>query len=74
MENLYLIPVEIQNIDCCFKECGKILVGGVEFEGFPCLPCREQNCQYEAETKEVGKGTIAGVEENIILRKLKQEG
>ncbi len=55
----------------CFKECGKIIVGGIDFMDAPWLPCREQLCPYEDKHLSMGVGEIQGEKEHIIVRKLR---
>ena len=55
----------------CFKECGKIIVGGIDFMDALWLPCREDNCLHEEKSMSFGKAEILGEEEEIIVRKLK---
>lgn len=55
----------------CFKECGQIIVGGIEIEGAPFCPCRTQNCLFEEKTLDLGEAMVFGKWERIIVRKLK---
>jgi hypothetical protein len=31
----------------CFGDCGKILIGGIELDGLPFLPCNQESCPFE---------------------------
>ena len=59
----------------CFKACGQIIIGGIDFMEAPWLPCRTEKCPYLEKELCVGKGTInnsygAPQEEEIVIRKL----
>jgi hypothetical protein len=59
-------------VDRCFKECGKIIIGAVDLGEYGIwLPCREKKCPHEEKSMKMD-ATVDG--EEIALRKLKQIG
>jgi len=53
----------------CFKDCGKILIGGLIICDAPFLPCKEKTCPF-LEKEKLLEGTIRG--EKITVRKLRR--
>ena len=76
MEKLYLMSFGAQKeiVDNNCFNCGKIIVGGITFEGGMWFTCREHNCPIEEELLEIGECELTtGQNEFIIIRKLKEE-
>ena len=55
----------------CFKDCGQIIIGGIDILGAPFCPCRTEACPYEEKSISLGKAKVFGAWEEIIVRKLK---
>ncbi len=73
MTTLYLVsPLanKKESEDHCFKSCGKIIVGGIDFLNAPWLPCREQKCPHKEKELKMGEYEIFGKKEKVIVRKL----
>ena len=74
MKKLYLVSplANKKEVDkYCFKECGEILVGGVDFMDAHWLPCRTEKCPYEEKHQSFGKEHMFGEDNEIIVRKLR---
>jgi len=49
-EKVFGLSIDIQKKEInkyCFKECGKIIFGGMIDENLTLVPCNEEKCPYE---------------------------
>jgi len=77
-KRLFLVPMtkDKRESDLCFKECGKIHVGLIFFDGvYPCLPCWTEDCPHEENRVDVEEeGLVECHPQNpVTLRKLKKK-
>jgi len=71
---VYAVSPLAQNAEVdafCFKECGQIIIGGIEIEGAPFCPCRTTLCRHEVKIVDLGKAKFAWGYEQVIVRKLR---
>jgi len=73
---LFALPLVDKHKDLitkhCFKECGKISVGGITALDMPCFLCKQEDCLYEEKRMKV-EGDIECMEnDNVWIRKLKE--
>ena len=53
----------------CFKECGKIIIGGIDMKEWgPFCPCKTESCPFEEDRTSV-MGQVFN--EDVCVRKLK---
>lgn len=73
--SLYAVCENLQQKEIdrfCFKDCGKILVGGLSYNGLYWSPCRTEDCPHSDRETKIGKVKLdVWGEEELTLRKLK---
>lgn len=55
----------------CFRECGQIIIGGLEIAFAPFCPCHTNPCPHLEKELSFGIGNFDWGEEEVIIRKLK---
>ncbi|KKK60689.1 hypothetical protein LCGC14_3021850 [marine sediment metagenome] len=74
-DKLYFVSHDMQAKEInkyCFRECGKILIGGVEMAGLAFLPCNIDDCSFLEKQIKSESITFDGVIYNdVYIRKLK---
>ncbi len=53
---IYLISNQMQEKEVkkyCYGECGEILIGAIEIDGYTFFPCVGENCPFEDKTSEL---------------------
>lgn len=72
-DKLYIVCQSLQADEIkryCFNDCGKIQIGGIDFNDLAWWPCREENCPYLDRQTSVGEVLFDWGKEELILRKL----
>jgi len=54
----------------CFKKCGKIIVGGLDFNDMAWCPCRTEKCPHLERQVTAGDIPFDWGDEELVLRKL----
>jgi len=71
---VYVVNLDLQEPEItqfCFRDCGQILVGGIEFNNTAWCPCQTTVCPHLDRELSVGKVPFDWGEEKLVLRKLK---
>ena len=70
---VYIVCLSLQENeikDHCFEKCGKIIIGGIDYNNLDWCPCRTEDCPYLDRQLSVGNVPFDWGEEELILRKL----
>lgn len=71
---LFALPLTNNHKDLiekyCFRKCGKVLVGGLNLDGLPCFPCKEEQCPHVDKEMNYGKSADGKA---VYLRKLRNQ-
>ena len=73
MNKLYAVCHSLQEEEIkhyCFKQCGQIIIGGLDFNGMAWCPCRTEECPYLDRQLSMGEVDLDWGKEELILRKL----
>ena len=73
MSKLYAVCFSLQEKEInryCFKECGKIIVGELDFNNMAWCPCRTEDCKYFDRQVSFGEVPLGWGNEELIGRKL----
>jgi len=71
---VYAVSLDLQKAEIdqyCFRDCGQIIIGGIEFNNMAWCPCRTKDCPYLDREISIGEAPFDWGKEELILRKLR---
>jgi len=73
MNKIYAVCESLQSKEIkeyCFKKCGRIIIGGLDFADMAWWPCRTDKCPYLVKEVSMGDTCFEWGNEELIARKL----